>query len=162
MIVLSVIVFVLLVVILTCVCLKRTQNKDHSDVQSSTGASDVERPFMPQTNPQLIMKNNNKMLNKPLPPTPMTLAQWSSAIHPQTSPKYSADSGFNDHDNSKELNQYEVPYAHLLTRPYRAPEDIYFTQEAFMQPQNSVVSGYMPPQRLYTQQQRYYTEYETQ
>merc|ERR1712038_2167227 len=88
----------------------------------------------------LQQKNNNLMLNKPLPPTPMTLAQWSNAIHPQTSPKYSADSGFTEHDHdhhTKELNQYEVPYAHLL-KPYRPPEDIYFTQEAFMQPQNSV------------------------
>ena len=183
-IVLSVTVFILLILILSCVCLKKDESnktaEHHSETQSSTGAcSDVERQtFMPQ-NLQQNSKNNNtsKMLNKPLPPTPMTLAQWSNAIHPQTSPKYSADSGFNDHlDNSKELNQYEVPYAHLL-RPYRPPEDIYFTQEAFMQPQNSVISGYAtqqlnhsahggylapPPQRYTTQQHRYYTEYETQ
>ena len=164
---LSAIVFALLAALSFCVCCKRDGPKDHSETQSSTGAcSDVERPFMPQTNPQLnsyYQKNNNKLLNKPLPPTPMTLAQWSSAIHPQTSPKYSADSGFNDHDNSKELNQYEVPYAHLLRtyRPTAPTEDIYFTQEAFMQPQNSIVSGYLPPQRL-CNQPRYYTEYETQ
>ena len=171
-IVLSVIVFILLVSILCCVCLKKHQGKDShlAETQSSTGGcSDVERPFMPQRAPQLLMSgNNNKMglVNKPLPPTPMTLAQWSNAIHPQTSPKYSADSGFTEHDHdhhTKELNQYEVPYAHLL-KPYRPPEDIYFTQEAFMQPQNSVVSGYVapPPQRLYTSQKRYYQEYETQ
>ena len=179
-IVLAVIVFLLLVSILCCVCLKKhhqcSKDSHLAETQSSTGGcSDVERPFMPQTqsrhhHPQILMNggNNNKMglVNKPLPPTPMTLAQWSNAIHPQTSPKYSADSGFTEHDHdhhTKELNQYEVPYAHLL-KPYRPPEDIYFTQEAFMQPQNSVVSGYVapPPQRLYTSQKRYYQEYETQ
>ena len=168
-IVLAVIVFLLLVSILCCVCLKKhhqcSKDSHLAETQSSTGGcSDVERPFMPQRAPQLLMSgNNNKMglVNKPLPPTPMTLAQWSNAIHPQTSPKYSADSGFTEHDHTKELNQYEVPYAHLL-KPYRPPEDIYFTQEAFMQPQNSVVSGYVPPQRLYTSQKRYYQEYETQ
>ena len=73
------------------------------------------------------------MINKPLPPTPMTLAQWSSAIHPSVN-KYSIDSGYNDNETGTVVNnQYEVPYAHLL-RPYRPPDEIYFTQEAFLNP----------------------------
>ena len=136
-------------------CKKNRSNKDSIETQSSTGAcSDVERPF--------IIRNNN--FNKPLPPTPLTLAQWSNAIHPGL--KY-ADSGFNENilNNSKEhmSNQYEVPYAHLL-KPYRPPEEIYFTQEAFMQPQNS---NYRPPTQNYSRAasinaKRYYQEYESQ
>ena len=168
---LSVTVAILLVLILSCVCLKKhSRRKDHHnqmhcETQSSTGSSDVERPFMPHHNHNVLIKNNN-LTNKPLPPTPMTLAQWSQAIHPSCNNKYSGDSGFNDHDNSKELfdhgdhvNQYEVPFAHMV-RPYRPPEDIYFTQEAFLQPQNSVASGYAP--KMYRQQPTRYFEYETQ
>ena len=112
-----------------------------------------------------MFKNNN--FNKPLPPTPMTLAQWSNAIHPGL--KY-ADSGFNElHENSKELNQYEVPYAHLL-KPYRPPEEIYFTQEAFMQPQEAFMQPQQPQNSIYrpqnysraSTQKRYYQEYESQ
>ena len=60
-------------------------------------------------------------------------------------------------------NQYEVPYAHLL-KPYRPPEEIYFTQEAFMQPQNT--SNYRPTQNYSRaasiNAKRYYQEYESQ
>jgi hypothetical protein len=167
---LSVTVGILLILILICVIIKKNNSKkDNSETQSSTGSSDVERPFMPQ-NSHILIKNNNKA-SMPLPPPPMTLQQWSNAIHPgNNNPKYS-DSGFNDHDNSKEsgVNQYEVPYAHLL-RPNRPQEDIYFTQEAFLQPQNSLASGYYsshqrggpvynsrPPLKL-----RYFSDYDSQ
>lgn len=82
----------------------------------------------------LAIRNNN--FNKPLPPTPMTLAQWSNAIYPKVH-NSGGDSGFTDPmETTKEnFNTYEVPYAHLI-RPYRQPEDIYFTQEAFINPRN--------------------------
>ena len=118
-----------------------------------------------------IIKNNN--FNKPLPPTPLTLAQWSNAIHPGL--KY-ADSGFNENIDNKELNQYEVPYAHLL-KPYRPTEEIYFTQEAFMQPQEAFIqpqeafiqppvapqnSIYRPQNYSRASNKRYFQEYESQ
>jgi len=62
------------------------------------------------------------------------------------------------------VNQYEVPYAHLL-RPYRAPEEIYFTQEAFLNPQSINVRNYSRntnTSAAVPHNTRYYKEYETQ
>jgi len=171
---LAVAVFTILLVIFVYVCARKHKEKNNaSETQSSTDCSEVGRPFMPQNyqqHPQTLVggiKNNNLMVNKPLPPTPMTLGQWNNAIHPKL---YGADSGFNEQDTTKDMfeanvNQYEVPYAHLL-RPYnRAPEEIYFTQEAFLNPQSINVRNYSRNTNTSAaggSHSRYYKEYETQ
>ena len=169
--------FAILLAIIGFICAKRrNNNKEISETQSSTDCSEVGRPFMHQNyqqHPQTLgIKNNNLMINKPLPPTPMTLGQWNNAIHPKQSMLYGPDSGFNDQDTTKDMfeagvNQYEVPYAHLL-RPYRAPEEIYFTQEAFLNPQSiNVPRNYSRNTNTSAgasggSHTRYYKEYETQ
>ena len=140
---LCVAVGILLVVILSYVICKRRSKDSTVDTRSnstSSSASDVERPFVRP--PQPI---------KPLPPTPK---MWTHAGGSVIHPKYhlTSDSGFADTQTDvANGNHYETPYAQLLplnhnqnanTRPYRPSEDIYFTQEAFMQPQNSVASRF--------------------
>lgn len=143
---LSVTVGILLIMILSCVVLK----KHRKEPSESASNPDVERPFMEPNNHQNFQSNgpifvapNNNKANKPLPPTPLILGQWTHSIHP----KYAAtDSGFADHEISKEfetgVNQYEVPYAHLLQSNSNSRPHNYFTQEAFLQQPNSVVSGF--------------------
>lgn len=125
---LAVSVFILLLVIVVCV-LKKKKKESQDSIPNSP---ETQRPFIlgdqqqqllqQQQQQQMLQQQQGKLLHKPLPPTPFMPHQWTNSVYPKMSNQplvvVTTDSGFTEHDNSKEFessgNQYEVPYAHLL------------------------------------------------
>jgi hypothetical protein len=117
-------VSVLLLLLVIVVCVVRKKSKD-----ASPESGESQRPFhlgepqakLQQQQQQLLPPYPGQvavnMFHKPLPPTPFSAQKWATGtVYPKL--PVSADSGYAEHEHSKDMdlsgNQYEVPYAHLL------------------------------------------------
>ena len=132
---LSVSVFLLLVVIVVCVVKKKNKGLSSSAPNSPRqhrAPFDViadhqshlllQHQQQLQQQKQLLQHYPGKGFQKPLPPTPFVAQKWTSSVFPKVpgQPLSTTDSGlFTEYDITKDIdiagNQYEVPYAHLLS-----------------------------------------------
>ncbi len=148
---LSTAVVVLLIVLISYGICKRKQNSKDTTVDTrsnstSSSGSDVDRPFMRPPQPL-----------KPLPPTPMWSTTNGNKLYPVSDSGFASGGLPADTENG---NHYEAPYAQLLPTAapsiYRPREDIFFTQEAFSQPQS--LQNHQQPRTSVTMDKLYYPQ----